>query len=462
MSGNNHVRPRPSLRSGRATLLSRFVLMICAALLPAAFVGCNQSSKSPAGGAADRAAGQPGPAVTVVKPERTTLRRAVRQPGYVQAFEQTAVFARIAGYVKKWNVDMGDRVKKDQVLAELWVPEMVAELKQKEEMVKQAQEAYEVAKARVVSAAAFVQEMKAGVQRAEANRDHWQRQHDRISKLTAGAVIDAQTRDETENQLHAAAAGAKEAAAKVGSAEAALKESEAMRNKAQVDIGAAEADRDRMAALVSYAQLIAPYDGVVTRRTINTGDFVQPATGAKGEPLYVVERRDLVRVLVEVPELDASWVHKGSKAQIRVQVIAGHDLESTVARTSYALDRTTRTLIAEIDVENPKDLLRPNMYAFATITGELPDVLSLPAAAILTQGDVLQGYQNYCFLVRDGKVWKTPVQLGARGGDRVEVLKKQLKPAKAGAPAEWESFTGNERIVQGNLGTIADGQAVNP
>jgi Cu(I)/Ag(I) efflux system membrane fusion protein len=131
-----------------------------------------------------------------------------------------------------------------------------------------------------------------------------------------------------------------------------------------------------------------------------------------------------------------------------------------VARTSYALDRTARTLVAEIDLPNPKDQLRPGMYVSASITAEHPDVWTLPASAVMTQGDVTQGYQSYCFLVVDGKVRRTPVQIGARGNDRVEVLKKQARPSKSDDEGAWEDFTGQEVIVQSDLSALSDGQPV--
>ena len=189
---------------------------------------------------------------------------------------------------------------------------MVEELKQKEAIVEQAREAHEVARARVASAAAAIQEVEAGLQRARANQKRWQLEYTRIAKLSR-SVLDTQTRDETLNQLDSASAGLKEAEARVVSAQAGLKEAEALRSKTQADIAAADADRGRMAALLGYAKLTAPYDGVVTRRNINTGDFVQPPTAGKGEPLYVVERRDLMRVVVDVPEADAAWVGKGAR-----------------------------------------------------------------------------------------------------------------------------------------------------
>jgi multidrug efflux pump subunit AcrA (membrane-fusion protein) len=431
-----------------------------AALLTTA-TGCTQSSKASPAPAAESAAEPAAVSVTLVQPQRTTLRRTVRQPGSIQAFERTPLFAKIPGYIEKWNVDIGDHVRQGDVLAELYVPEMVAELKQKEELVKQAREAHEVARARVASATAFVQEVEAGIQRATANQKRWQLEYNRIAKLT-GSVLDAQTKDETWNQLQAASAALKEAEAKVASAQAALKEAEAVRNKTQVDIAVADADRARTAALLGYAKLPAPYAGVVTRRNVNTGDFVQPPSAGKGEPLYVVERRDLMRVLVDVPEADADWVTKGTKARIQIQVLRGPDLSGEVARTSYALDRTARTLTAEIDLPNPQDRLRPGMYVSASLIAEQPNVLTLPASAIVTQGDVLQGYQSFCFLVVDGKAWRTPIQMGARGGDRVEVLKKQSRPAKPGEEARWEDFTGQEQMVANNPASLTDGQAVSP
>src|SRR5262249_13689526 len=205
-------------------------------------------------------------------------------------------------------------------------------------------------------------------------------------------------REETWYQFQAAEAGQEEARAKIEIARATWEQAKAEQNKAEADVAVAEADRQSYAALVDYARLTAPYPGVVTRRDINTGDFVQPPAAGKGEPLYVVQRRDVMRVFVEVPEPDAPWVHKGSAARVRVQALQWQEFSGKVDRTSYALDRTTRTLLAEVDLPNSQDRLRPGMYAFATITAESPNVLSLPDSAVLTQGDVTQGYQSFCFL----------------------------------------------------------------
>ena len=131
--------------------------------------GCNPPDKSAATNGAAKDAKTF--AVTFAKPQREILRRMVAQPGQIKAFEQTPIYPKIAGYVLKWNVDIGDQVDEGKILAELYVPEMVQELKQKEAAVQQGQKALDVAKGRVATAAAYVEEVKAGLQRAEANRE---------------------------------------------------------------------------------------------------------------------------------------------------------------------------------------------------------------------------------------------------------------------------------------------------
>jgi hypothetical protein len=122
-------------------------------------------------------------------------------------------------------------------------------------------------------------------------------------------------------------------------------------------------------------------------------------------------------------------------------------------RSSYSLRPQSRTLLAEIDLPNPDDLLRPGMYAYADIRAERGDVLSLPASAVTTQGDVNEGYQEYCLVLENGKIRRMFIEVGARGEGRVQVLKKQVRGG-------WEAFGGEERVVLGDLSALADGQVV--
>src|SRR5207302_7129013 len=127
--------------------------------------------------------------------------------------------------VRKWNVDIDARVRKGDVLAELYVPEMVEELNQKKEAVKQANEAFEVATARVATAAALLKEARAGLQRAEADHRVRRLEYDRLAKV-ADPVLDQQTKDETWNRLQSAEAAWREADAKVETSQSRLKEAE--------------------------------------------------------------------------------------------------------------------------------------------------------------------------------------------------------------------------------------------
>jgi RND family efflux transporter MFP subunit len=451
-------------------LTSFWLTMVSAAALLTASSGCVNPSRDSSPKVAETTAPASAVAVEMVRPERTTLRLAVRQPGSIQAFEQTPVFSKIAGYVQKWHVDLGDRVRQGDVLAELTVPEMEVELRQKQALVQQseaeiqqAKETAAAAEASLRSAAAKVKEAESGRLRARAEYKRMKSQYERLARV-GQSVLDKEAIEESRYGFEAAEAGLEEVEAKVKSAEATREESAAKLGKARADVTVAEAhlrvaqeNRDLVKALLQYTRLTAPFDGVVTRRSVDTGHFVQPATGTKAEPLYVVERRDFVRIFVEVPEADAGWINKGDKARVRVQALRGQEFPSEVARTSYSLDRTARTLVAEIDLPNPTDQLRPGMYVSATITAERPGVLTLPAAAVATGGDVTQGYQSYCFLVEAGKAVRTAVQVGRGDGQLVEVLKRQ----KPGPTPAWEEFTGTEAVAAKAAG-LTDGQAVQP
>src|SRR5262249_16118147 len=151
-------------------------------------------------------------------------------------------------------------------------------------------------------------------------------------KLIKGkGVIDQQTVDETRYQLEAARASREESIANRDRAQAEVRVDQA---KLQV----AQADRRRMEALVDYAVIKAPFAGVVIDRKIRKGHFVQPASGNKGDPLFVVVEMDPVRISVDVPESDAVWVTKGTPARVRMQALPGREFEAKVERTAWALD----------------------------------------------------------------------------------------------------------------------------
>ena len=279
-------------------------------------------------------------------------------------------------------VDIGDKVKKGQVLAELDVPEVEAELQQKRALVeqaeadrKQAEAAVRVAEAAVASAKAKGTEVQAGIRRTEADVARWQAEFGRIEQLVRESAVTRSLLDETRSKQSAAQAARDEVRAQVTSAEAAQVQAVAEADKARADVVSAaarvevaKAEVRRVEAMVRYTKIEAPFDGVVTRRNFDTGHLTMP--GASGDPLFVVARSDVVTVSVGVPEADAPLVGVGDAAEVRLQVLDGRTFEGKVTRTSWSLDPATRTLRAEIDLPNTDDALLPGLYAYATIIGE--------------------------------------------------------------------------------------------
>jgi len=441
-------------------------LLILAALAGIS-AGCNRTAAPPAGGGANTTTA---PAVTVVKPERRAVKRVVEQPGAVQPYEETSLHARLPGFVKavgadptrpgaNQQIDIGNRVTAGQLLAEIAMPEVEQEAKQKAALVKQAEaevtqsrKALAASDAGVASAQAQVAEARAGMGRAQALYDRWQSEVTRISGLVQGGVIDSQTRDETQNQFRAAEATRTEVAAKVTTAEAGVRKAQADKDKAVADVTAAEArlevakaDVGRLAALLGYARITAPFDGVVTHRAVNTGDFLSADT----QGVFRVARVDPVRVVVRVPEADAGLIRDGLPVRIIVQALDGPELTGTVARTSWSLEPGSRTLRAEIDLPNKDGRVRPGMYVYARVTAELPEAWAVPAAAVGKADD-----ESVVYLAENGKAVRVAVQV-VRGDGQFTQVRAYRKPGAA----DWTAFTGAEAVAM-PAAVLTDGQTI--
>jgi HlyD family secretion protein len=293
---------------------------------------------------------------------------------------------------------------------------------------------------------------EAGVVRAQALSDRWQSELARIGGLVKSGVVDAQVRDETVNQARAAEATKSEATARVRSARASVTKAEAGRDKAAADVTAAKArlevaraEAGRVEALLGYTRITAPYDGVVTRRAVNTGDLV---AGGDKAALFSVAKTDPVRVVVQVPEAEAGLIEVGQDVALTVQGVAG-PTSGKVRRTSWALAPGSRTLRAEVDLPNPKGLVRPGMYAFAKMTVDLPSGWAVPAAAVGKVGD-----ESVAYLVENGKAVRVAVQ-PLRGDARFI----QLRGYKKTGAADWTSLNGGEAFAT-PASALTDGQSI--
>ncbi len=415
--------------------------------------------------------------VKAAKPRRETLHRSIEQPGTVRADEEAPLFAKLPGFVRKVYVDIDQEVKgpvlddkgttltPGTLLAEVDLPETVAELSYKEALAAQAELDVEHARktvtvvdASVTAGAAAAEEMRAGLRRTESNYERRESELQRARDLVKKEVINKGVLDETLDEFRSAEAARGEMRAKVDSAVAALAKVGAERQLADIGVRQAEArlkaaraEVKRLEALVRYGEIRAPFDGVVTRRRVDAGAFLQPMNGVTAEPILVVARQDPVRVFVEVTELDAALVKKGVKCKVRFQSLGNREVAGEVTRTAWALNPTTRTLLTEIDLPNPDKKLRPGMYVYARIEANLPGRLVLPATAVQKQGDA-----TVCYRIADGKAVRTPVQLGVADGPWVEVLKVR----KPGMPEQWADFTEDGEYVADNLASVTDGRAV--
>jgi len=419
-----------------------------AVTLATALGGC---SRSP-----EKKAGHPAQAVMrveVVKAERHTVLRSVGEPGQLEAVETTPIHAKIAGYVRTVNTDIGQEIKKGQVLAELYVPELEAEFKQKAAAVEQSQAkkaqaeaAVKVALAAVTSSEAKLTAVQAGVKRVEADLTRWQQEYRRVEQLFNERAQTGTLVDETRSKLRSSESSRDEVRAQVTSAEATVVESRASLDQARSDVVAAastvEVAREearRVEAMLGYTRIEAPYDGIITRRDVDTGHLTRP--GSDAPPLFIAARTDVVTVVVHVPETYSTEVAKGDRATVKLQAMKGRTVEGTVARTAWALDPRTRTIRAEIDIPNPGGNLRPGLYAYATVVvAEHKDVLTIPTTAILLEKDGAS-----CFLVMGGKAVRRAIKTGLGDGARIEVT---------------SGLAGGEAVVKAGVASLVDEQSV--
>jgi RND family efflux transporter MFP subunit len=190
----------------------------------------------------------------------------------------------------------------------------------------------------------------------------------RQEELFAGKAATVQQLDEVRAKAQVASAAVEVGQAKIAGAEADVRAAEANRAVAAAQERVAAAEVQRLQALLQYTKIVAPFEGVITRRWVNVGDLVQAATASRTTPLFNCQKIDVVRVYCDVPESSVAGVRTGVGAEVKLYGPAGQTIHGTVTRIATALDPATRTMRAEIDLPNPDETLRPGMYAQVTLT----------------------------------------------------------------------------------------------
>ncbi len=423
------------------------------------------------------------PAVQVVHPSIRKIVRVVGQPSFVEAYEQTPIYPKLTAYIEKWYHDIGDKVKKGEVLADLFVPEVREDYRTKKANVEVAKakislrlKQVDVAGAKVAAARARLASARASLDKFAALVARWDSEVKRLQSEVDRGVVSPQILLESQKQQQADVASydaqkstIDAAAADVLASEAALEEAKVDVVVARADLSVAESDEKRLAAWVGYLTLTAPYDGIVVARNANTGDFVLPATGdpsadhlapdispGKAAPIFVVARTDVVRIFVDIPEQDANFVQIGAKATVLVRAFRDRLIPASVTRTSWALNFKSRTLRAEIDLHNTDAQILPGMYAYGKVIIEHPGALAVPVDAL-----VYSGGQSFCWIYKDGHATRTEVETGVSDGDWTEVTNRLLPTSPAGSTDEtWAPFDGTEQVILTDLSILTDGGPV--
>lgn len=328
----------PKVGSGRLVVVGAVVCVALAGAFAVAYLPRRSQQNDLAVDTQRASEGRP--KVEVVLPKLAASDRDLTLPGSVQSLEETTLFPQANGYVRAWHTDLGDKVVKGQVLVEIDTPELDQQIQQ---------------------AAAQLAEAKAKVEQAKANSALAKVSLDRYEKLTPEGVTSQADLDQ------------KKAQAEVGESSVTVSEA---------TVAANEANLRRLSQLKSFARVVAPFDGTVTKRWVERGALV--ATG-NGNPLYRISAMDPARVFIQIPQDVAPSIKVGIPAKVSVREFPGRPFQGAISRSAGELDQMSRTMLTEVRVPNPKSELLPGMYAEVALTLPIPHrVLEVPATAVMT------------------------------------------------------------------------------
>jgi RND family efflux transporter MFP subunit len=303
------------------------------------------------------------PTVSTVHPQHSTPSQEVVLPANVQAFNDAPIFARTNGYLKKWYVDIGAHVKAGELLAEIDTPEVNQQL----------------------------QQARADLATAQANLHLSQITAERYAGLLKSDSVSKQDADNAEGDYAA--------------------------KKATVE--SAEYNVKRLQDLQSFQKIYAPFTGVITARNTDVGQLIDSGSGGGTRTeLFHIVSPDKLRVYVNVPEIYSRGAKPGLKANLVLNEFPGHPFEGTLVRTANAIDQASRTLLVEIDVNNPTGQLLSGSYAEVHL--KLPSSGSsfiLPVNTLLFRSEGLR-----VAVVNNDEVTLTPVTIGRDYGDTVEIV----------------------------------------
>jgi RND family efflux transporter MFP subunit len=403
------------------------------------------------------------PRLETVEPVRTMMQVKVELLATVDALEKADLCARVPGVVSYLpaDVDIGRRVQAGEKLIELAVPDLLADRQQKEALAEQAKrQKQQVIEGQNVATKELA-EAKEQEKRYQAEHNLRKDQHQRTSQLVERSVLQPERAQETKSQLEAAEAAWRAAKVQIETKQAKLQALAADLEVAESRIKVAEAEVERLKALIGYATITAPFNGVITKRWVDRGATIKDAAA----PLLTVMNTDTVRVLLDFAERDVPLVNateqnpnpdgSGDPVLLRFaalrDTIPNGEFQGTITRVAAALDATTRTMRAEVHLDNRKGLLRPGMYGTATvILEERSNCLVIPSTALARRGSDVEVYyvEELEGNPPRGPVRVAKVMLGLDDGQRVEI--------RGGLP------NNKARVVARSSSVIREGDTIIP
>ena len=417
------------------------LLGLAAALALAAGTACKKAT----GTEASKSAAAPAP-VAVAKVTRADIAREVVFDAEFRPFQDIDLHAKVAGFVQTMNVDVGDRVKAGQLLATIEVPELKEDLERAAAGVKRAQQD-------VIKAQEDAQRADEDIRRAEAEIKRAQAAHAEV-KLTLGriaAVSKEQPGLVAQQEIDTAQAKERTADAQVAAAQAAHSGSRAAASSARAAIGSvkeqvsvAEADLHKLQAKAVFTKIVAPFDGVISKRYADAGDMLRGglSPSSPAVPLVRLVHMDKLRLVFPVSSSFVAKVKAGDEVEVRVTSL-GKTFPAKVARITREVEANTRTMETQVDVLNADGSLYPGMYAAVAMKlDRKPNALAVPLTALA------RGKKVTVFLIKpDNTLEEREVKLGLEAPDKAEVL--------AGL-AEGDS------VLVGSRSQVKPGQKVEP
>jgi RND family efflux transporter MFP subunit len=397
---------------------TKHAIFVVAGVLLCLVVGSFVTYRVRAKGPADRVSAESALPAAVAVAKRSTVSNSFSVAGEFVPYQEVELHAKVAGYIRKINVDIGDHVNTGEVLAVLEVPELNAQVTGAEAGVQHSKQE--------------ILRLKSEVARANADHDSVHTAAERLQQVfkTQPGLIAQQELDDV--------------LAKDRASEAQVEAAKSALAAAQEGLAGSQATREQVGAMQEYSRILAPFNGVVTWRYADTGSLIQAGTSNSNSlPVVKVAQVKVLRLRLPVPESVASHVGIGTKADIHVQATGEH-LTGKVARLTDSFDRSTRTMQVEVDVPNRNNKLAPGMYAdVSLLLDNRQGALTVPVQALNRENDKTTVY----LVNQQNRIEVREIHTGLEEPNRVEVL--------AGLNA-------GDRVIVGNFAAYRNGQLVNP